>query len=66
MITDDRKKAFAAAKSAVHAYAKDPTDRHAAEVQAAWKVVKELDSYSFWRRWRTVRLVASDLQSRRS
>ena len=64
MYPNDRKKAFAAAKSAVHVYARDPSDRHAADVQAAWKVVKDLESSSFWRQWRSARLMSSDSTDR--
>jgi hypothetical protein len=49
MLKDDRKKAYAAAKSAVKAYAKDPSDRNAAGVQAAWEVVKNLQASPIWR-----------------
>ncbi len=48
MPQDDRKKAFNAAKSAVNAYAKDPSDRNAARVEAAWGAVKDLQSAPFW------------------
>ncbi len=48
MPQDDRKKAFNAAKSAVNAYAKDPSDRNAARVQAAWGAVKDLQTAPFW------------------
>ncbi len=48
MPQDDRKKAFNAAKSAVNDYAKDPSDRNAARVQAAWGVVKDLQTAPFW------------------
>ena len=49
MPNDDRKKAISAAKSAVKAYAKDPSDKNAENVQAAWDTVKELRSVSVWR-----------------
>ena len=41
MPQDDRKKAFNAAKSAVNAYAKDPSDKNAERVQGAWGAVKD-------------------------
>jgi hypothetical protein len=48
MPQDDRKKALNAAKSAVNAYAKDPSDRNGARVQAAWRAVKDLQTAPFW------------------
>ncbi len=48
MPQDDRKKAFNAAKSAVNAYAKDPSDGNAARVEAAWGAVKDLQAAPLW------------------
>ncbi len=50
MHQDDRKKMFAAAKLAVRAYAKDPSDNNAAQVQAAWKAVSDMETRSSWRK----------------
>ena len=46
---NDRKNLFAAAKLAVRAYAKDPSDNNAAQVQAAWKAVSDMETRSSWR-----------------
>lgn len=43
----EHKQARHAARSAVRAYAKDPTNNNADEVHAAWKVVREMDEASF-------------------
>ncbi len=48
MPQDDRKKAFNAAKLAVNAYAKDPSDKNAARVQSAWGAVKDMQTAPFW------------------
>jgi hypothetical protein len=40
-----------AARLAVRAYAKDPTDNNADEVHAAWKTVREMDEFSFREKW---------------
>lgn len=48
MPQDDRKKAFNAAKSAVNAYAKDPSDKNAERVQGAWGAVKDMQTAPFW------------------
>ncbi len=48
MPQDDRKKAFNAAKSAVNAYAKDPSDKNAERVQGAWGAVKDLQAFPIW------------------
>lgn len=48
MLKDNRKTVLNAAKSAVKAYAKDPTDKNAEKVQAAWDTVKELQTVSVW------------------
>ncbi len=51
MHQDDRKRMFAAAKLAVRAYAKDPSDNNAARVQVAWKAVSDMKTRSFQRQW---------------
>ena len=48
MPQNDRKKVFNAAKSAVNAYAKDPSDKNAERVQAAWGAVKDMQTAPFW------------------
>ncbi len=48
MPEDDRKKALNAAKLAVNAYAKNPSDKNAARVQSAWESVKGLQTAPFW------------------
>ncbi len=48
MPQDDRKKVFDAAKSAVNAYARDPSDGNAARVQSAWGAVKDMQTAPFW------------------
>ena len=49
MLKDDRKRVFNAAKSEVNAYAKDPSEKNAERVQAAWGAVKDLQATPFWR-----------------
>ena len=49
MLKEDRTKAFKAAKSAVKAYAKDPSDRNAASVRSAWEVVNDHQATLIWR-----------------
>jgi DNA replication protein DnaD len=48
MPQDGRKKACNAAKLAVNAYAKDPSDKNAARVQSAWRAVKDMQAAPFW------------------
>ncbi len=48
MSQNDRKKVFNAAKSAVNAFAKDPSDGNAARIQAAWGAVKDLQAVPIW------------------
>ncbi len=48
MPQNDRKKVFDAAKLAVSAFAKDPSDGNAARVQAAWGAVKDMQIAPFW------------------
>ena len=55
MHQDDRKRMFAAAKLTVRAYAKDPSDKNAARVHAAWKGVSDMKTRSFWRQWQEAR-----------
>jgi hypothetical protein len=49
MTNESRKQALTAAKLAVRAYAKDPTDRNAALVRFAWQSVKTLPELPIWR-----------------
>ena len=51
MHREDRKRMFAAAKLTVRAYAKDPSDNNAAQVQVAWKAVSDMKTRSFRRQW---------------
>lgn len=60
MTNIDRKYAWANVKSAVRSYAKDPTDQHARQVEAAWREVRRTDSASRWRDWQAVRASASN------
>ncbi len=55
MHQEDRKRMFAAAKLAVRAYAKDPSDNNAAKVNVAWKAVSDLETRSFWKQWQEAR-----------
>ncbi len=48
MPQNDRNKVFEAAKSAVNAYAKDPSDKNAESVQTAWGAVKDMQTAPFW------------------
>lgn len=48
MPKDDRKKALGTARSAVHAYTKDPSDKNAGRVQRAWETVKDLQASPIW------------------
>ncbi len=48
MPQNDRKKVFDAAKLAVNAYAKDPSDKNAERVQGAWGAVKDLQAVPIW------------------
>ncbi len=48
MPQNDRKKVFDAAKSAVNAYAKDPSDKNTESIQAAWGAVKDMQTAPFW------------------
>jgi len=50
MPQNDRKTVFDAAKSAVNAYAKNPSDGNAARVQSAWGAVKDMQAAPFWHR----------------
>lgn len=49
----ERKRAWSTAKTAVHAYAKDPSRDNADLVDAAWQTVRRVDSVSLWRQART-------------
>ena len=48
MLKDNRQTALNAAKSAVRTHAKDPSDKNAESVQAAWNAVKDLQAASLW------------------
>ncbi len=48
MLKDNGKTALNAAKSAVSAFAKDPSDTNAARVQSAWVKVKNLQAVPIW------------------
>ena len=54
----EHKEARYAARSAVRAYAKDPTKNNAEQVHAAWKAIREMDEASFQQNWigRTIAL----------
>jgi len=49
MISDIRVKAYSSVKAAVRAYSRDPNLDNAAEVEAAWQLVRRLDAVSVWR-----------------
>ena len=59
MHQEDRKRMFTAAKLAVRAYARDPSDNNAAEVHATWKAVSDMETRSFWRQWPEARVTGS-------
>ncbi len=59
MHQDDRKRMFAAAKLAVRAYARDPSDNNAAQVHAAWKAVSDMEARSFWGQRQEARMTRS-------
>jgi hypothetical protein len=44
-----RRDALQAAKAAVRAYARDPSNAHAIEVDVAWRRVRALDRVTPWR-----------------
>ena len=50
MLKQDHKNAIRDAKAAVSAYAKDPSDRNAEQVESTWQTVKRLQAASNWRR----------------
>ena len=50
MIDSTRQEALSAARAAVRAYARDPSDGNASNVEAAWTVLRRLDAVSVWRR----------------
>ncbi len=64
MHQDDRRRMFAAAKLTVRAYAKDPSDNNAAQVQAAWKAVSDMKTRSFLRQWKEASPVRPSAASR--
>jgi len=49
MLNGDRKNAFRDAKSAVSAYAREPSDTNAVKVHSAWEAVKNLNATPIWR-----------------
>ena len=51
--TDRRREAIEAAKLAVRAYAREPSDANAAEVEDAWRHVRKLQSVMEWRKPRS-------------
>ena len=63
----ERKRAWSAVKQAVHLYARDPSDKTAADVAAGMKSVRGLSEKSFWRKLRAARTDSSlnSLQTRR-
>ena len=54
----NRKHAFSNVKSAVRSYAKDPTAKHAKQVEDAWREIRRMDGLSHWRERRAARLNA--------
>ncbi len=50
MLNDDLKNVLNDAKSAVRAYARDPSNKNAEQVETAWQTVKRLRAASNWRR----------------
>ena len=50
-----RVEALAAAKVAVRAYAKNPTESNAADVESAWRAIRKIDALSSWRRMERVK-----------
>jgi hypothetical protein len=48
MLKDNRRTALNAAKSAVSAFAKDPSETNAAGVQSAWEKVRDLQAVPIW------------------
>jgi hypothetical protein len=48
MPQNDRKTALNAAKLAVNAYAKNPSDKNAARVQSAWGAVRDMQAAAIW------------------
>ena len=46
---EQRREALAAARVAVQAYARDPSDANAHEVELAWRRVRQIDSVARWR-----------------
>jgi hypothetical protein len=40
---------WSAAKLAVRAYARDPSERNAAEVQQAWQRIRQSESLAIWK-----------------
>lgn len=59
MISAKRDEAWAAAKAATHAYARDPSDENAAKVETAWRIIRRLETVTVQRRTRQARLTAA-------
>ena len=64
MTDPNRKYAWGQIKSAIRSYAKDPTDRNAQEVEAAWREIRRTESVSFWREWQAMRFDAKTSSGR--
>ena len=47
---------WSAAKLAVRAYARDPSERNAAEVQQAWQRIRQSESLAIWKGMKPRRL----------
>ena len=47
---------WSAAKLAVRAYARDPSERNAAEVQQAWRRIRQSESLAIWKAMKPRRL----------
>ena len=55
----ERKRAWSAVKQAVHVYARNPSDKTAAEVAAGMKSVRGISEKSFWRKLKSARTDSS-------
>jgi hypothetical protein len=64
MTDPNRKYAWYNIKSAIRAYAKDPTDQHAQRVEDAWREIRRTETVSHWREWQSARLNAGDGSNR--
>ena len=63
MLNQTRVEALAAAKVAIRAYSRDPSDRNAARVEAAWQTIRTLDAVTAWRQRHPVTLQPQDQRS---